>query len=122
MGEEETRRRPLSPALSPLVLRGERESIAAFACHLRSHPSPQSRTAAAGSTAARISGAICDATSVVCIVESLKRWHGFIEALIQSGGDHQTSLYSILWSPYMAGRVIKDKTGAVKAICVINAP
>ena len=31
-GEEETRRRPLSPALSPLVPRGDRESFAAVAC------------------------------------------------------------------------------------------
>jgi hypothetical protein len=47
---------------------------------------------------------------------------GFIDALIQHGGTYQTGLFSILWSPYMAGRVLKDKTGAVKAICVINAP
>jgi len=46
----------------------------------------------------------------------------FIDALIARGGTHQTRLYSILWSPYMAGRVLKDKAGNVKAICVINAP
>ena len=46
----------------------------------------------------------------------------FIDDLIASGGTHQTGLYSILWSPYLAGRVIKDTAGQVKAICVINAP
>lgn len=46
----------------------------------------------------------------------------FIDTLIASGGTHQTGFYSILWSPYMAGRVLKDKVGTVKAICVINAP
>lgn len=47
---------------------------------------------------------------------------GFIDTLIDHGGTYQTGLFSILWSPYMAGRVIKDKDGRVKAICVINAP
>jgi hypothetical protein len=47
---------------------------------------------------------------------------GFIDALIESDGTHQTGLYSVLWSPYMAGRVLKDRAGKVKAICVINAP
>lgn len=46
----------------------------------------------------------------------------FIDALIDHGGTYQTGLLSVLWSPYMAGRVLKDRTGAVKAICVINAP
>jgi 4-amino-4-deoxy-L-arabinose transferase-like glycosyltransferase len=46
----------------------------------------------------------------------------FIGALIANGGTHQTRLYSVLWSPYMAGRVLKDRAGNVKAICVINAP
>jgi hypothetical protein len=46
----------------------------------------------------------------------------FIDALIASDGTHQTRLYSVLWSPYMAGRVLKDQAGKVKAICVINAP
>lgn len=46
----------------------------------------------------------------------------FIDALIERGGTHQTRLFSILWSPYMAGRVLRDKAGAIKAICVINAP
>jgi hypothetical protein len=46
----------------------------------------------------------------------------FIDALIASGGTYQTRLYSVLWSPYMAGRVLKDKAGNVKAVCVINAP
>lgn len=47
---------------------------------------------------------------------------GFIDALIAHGGTYQTGLFAILWTPYMAGRVLKDKDGAVKAICVINAP
>jgi 4-amino-4-deoxy-L-arabinose transferase-like glycosyltransferase len=46
----------------------------------------------------------------------------FIDALIANGGTHQTRLYSGLWSPYMTGRVLKDKIGNVKAICLINAP
>lgn len=46
----------------------------------------------------------------------------FIDALIANGGTYQTRLYSVLWSPYMAGRVLKDKAGNVRAICVINAP
>ncbi|HEX7860894.1 MAG TPA: hypothetical protein VF773_11240 [Verrucomicrobiae bacterium] len=47
---------------------------------------------------------------------------GFINALLESDGTHQTGLYSALWKPYMAGRVVKDATGRVKAVCVINAP
>jgi hypothetical protein len=47
---------------------------------------------------------------------------GFIDDLMEHGGTYQTGPISILWSPYMAGRVLKDKSGVVKAICVINAP
>ncbi|MGZ8900930.1 MAG: hypothetical protein ACXW3Z_12615 [Limisphaerales bacterium] len=63
-----------------------------------------------------------------CDIRPLAREHteqidqGFIDALIASDGTHQTRLYSALWSPYMAGRVLKDHAGKVKAICVINAP
>ena len=63
-----------------------------------------------------------------CDIRRLAREHteqmdqSFIDALIARGGTHQTGLYSILWSPYIAGRVLKDKAGTVKAICVINAP
>ena len=63
-----------------------------------------------------------------CDIRELRRGateeidQGFIDALIAHGGTYQTGLYSILWSPHIAGRVIKDATGAVKAICVINSP
>jgi hypothetical protein len=63
-----------------------------------------------------------------CDIRRLAREHTvqmdqeFIDALIASDGTHQTRLYSVLWSPYMAGRVLKDRVGKVKAICVINAP
>jgi len=63
-----------------------------------------------------------------CDIRQLVREHteeidkDFIDALIDHGSTHQNGLFSILWSPYMAGRVLKDKTGAVKAICVINEP
>jgi hypothetical protein len=46
----------------------------------------------------------------------------FIDALIAHGGTCQTGLFCVLWTPYMAGRVLKDKDGVVKAICVHNAP
>ncbi len=46
----------------------------------------------------------------------------FIDTLIDRGGTHQTGLLSVLWSPYMAGRVIKNQDGTVKAICVLNVP
>ena len=63
-----------------------------------------------------------------CDIRRLVREHteeidqDFIDALIAHGGTYQTRLYAIFWSPYMAGRVMKNKAGAVKAICVINAP
>ncbi len=46
----------------------------------------------------------------------------FIDTVISRNGTHQTGLYSILWSDYKAGRVLKDKRGDVKAICIINMP
>lgn len=63
-----------------------------------------------------------------CDIRRLAREHteqmdqAFIDDLIEHGGTYQTGSISILWSPYMAGRVLKDKTGGTKAICVINAP
>ena len=46
----------------------------------------------------------------------------FIDALIAHGGTYQTGLYPILWSPHLAGRVIKNAVGRVQAICVIDSP
>ncbi len=46
----------------------------------------------------------------------------FIDALIAHGETYQTGVCAVLWTPYMAGRVLKDRDGVVKAICVLNAP
>jgi len=46
----------------------------------------------------------------------------FIDALREHQGTYETGLYSALWSPYLAGRVLKTTSGEVKAICVIKCP
>jgi hypothetical protein len=45
----------------------------------------------------------------------------FIDKLLARGGTHATPFYSVLWSPYQAGRVLKDANGNTKAICVISS-
>lgn len=63
-----------------------------------------------------------------CNIRQLTREHteqidqDFIDELIARDGTHQTGLYSVLWSPYVAGRVLKDQTGKIRAVCVINSP
>ena len=47
---------------------------------------------------------------------------GFIDSLRQHQGTYESSLYSIIWSPYLAGRVLKSRSGEVKAICLIKSP
>jgi hypothetical protein len=47
---------------------------------------------------------------------------GFIDTLRERQGTCQSGLYSALWSPYLAGRVLKTQSGEVKAICVIKCP
>jgi hypothetical protein len=47
---------------------------------------------------------------------------GFLDALMADGGTRQSGLFAMYWSPYIAGRVLKDETGDVKAIYVINGP
>lgn len=44
----------------------------------------------------------------------------FIDAVMDSGGTHETGLYAMLWSPYLAGRVLKNTNGHVKAICILS--
>jgi hypothetical protein len=46
----------------------------------------------------------------------------FIDALRKHEPTHESGLYSILWSPYLAGRVLRSRAGEVKAICVIKSP
>jgi len=46
----------------------------------------------------------------------------FIDGLREHEGTFETGLYSVLWSPYLGGRVIKTKSGDIKAICVIKSP
>jgi hypothetical protein len=46
----------------------------------------------------------------------------FIQDLLRRGGTMQTGMYAALRAPYIAGRVLKDAQGAVKAVCVINSP
>lgn len=44
----------------------------------------------------------------------------FIDALISNGGTRQSGLLAVHAPPYIAGRVLKNDAGDVKAICVIN--
>lgn len=45
----------------------------------------------------------------------------FIDELCVQGGTRETSFYSVLWSPYRAGRLLKDANGKTKAICLISS-
>jgi hypothetical protein len=63
-----------------------------------------------------------------CDVRRMKDEHteqldqGFIDAVLAAGGTHETWLYGLLWSPYMAGRVIKDTRGEITAIAILGPP
>lgn len=44
----------------------------------------------------------------------------FIDRLIETGKDGETGLFSALWSPYVAGRAVKNPDGSLKALCVVE--
>jgi hypothetical protein len=44
----------------------------------------------------------------------------FIDSLLARGGTQQTGFYSVLLSPYIAGRLLKNASGSPKAICVVD--
>ena len=46
----------------------------------------------------------------------------FIERLLARGGTLKTGFYSVLWSPYMAGRLLTNASGSRKAICLVDTP
>jgi hypothetical protein len=67
-----------------------------------------------------------NADSQYCDIRSIARGRteqvdqGFIDALISNGGTRQSCLLAVYVTPYIAGRVLEDASGKLKALCVIS--